>query len=425
MPMQPGKIVIIAAMTFCMSLQHAFSAPINEVDVQVIDENGGTSQLLLEKMSNSMHVVAEQLFVGKDDLLVQKETTSYESLLQEIGERVFTGYDLTRVSLISGSRTLIHLYVRPWNKVISKPEIDLQFSGLEINTARFLESRVPNLRNQLNETISGASMDASDWAGGVLRLMVRKEIEKALPEFKAAVDLVQEKDRTTVQVVIYPVGQVVREITYELRSEDIPNILLFKLKDKYHKLCDELRGLPLEYIKKHKNEIENGLITQLMAESEVRNYNLIPKVEIITGANLGVNIMLRSKEYRAWFEGYADVGRKHDNLSGKAHIGKYISNRDELFGEVELITNDVDWSFNLGLTRDWGKSRWTYARRMPSGENDFRFEYLFGPKWHVRAERFSRRDRNEFGIRYRFHEFLSAEYVYGGHEGYLRIIGNL
>ena len=138
MPMQPGKIVIIAAMTFCMSLQHAFSAPINEVDVQVIDENGGTSQLLLNKMSNSMYVVAEQLFVGKDDLLVQKEATSYESLLQEIGERVFTGYDLTRVSLIPGARTSIHIYARPWNKIISKPEIDLQFSGLEINTAKFL-----------------------------------------------------------------------------------------------------------------------------------------------------------------------------------------------------------------------------------------------------------------------------------------------
>jgi len=425
MPMQPGKIVIIAAMTFCMSLQHAFSAPINEVDVQVIDEYGGTSQLLLNKMSASMHVVAEQLFIGKDHELVQKDNGSYESLLQEIGDRVFTGYDLTKVSLSPAPVTRIKLHARPWNKVITKPEIDMQFSGLGTDAAGFLESRVPNLRNQLNETISGASVDASDWAGGVLRLMVRKEIEKALPEFKAAVDLVQEKDRTVVQVVIYPVGQVVREITYELRSEDIPNILLFRVKDKYHNICDELRGLPLDYIQNHKAEIEKTIIERLKEESEVRNYNLIPKVALIPGQNLGVNIMLASKEYRAWFEGYADVGRKHENLSGKAHIAKYISNRDEIFGEVELVTNDVDWNFTLGATRDWGKSRWTYGRRMPYGENNYRFEYEFGPKWRVRAEHFSGRDRNEFGVRYRFHEFLSAEYTYGGHEGYLRIIGNL
>lgn len=425
MPMQPGKIIIIAAMTFCMSLQHAFSAPINEVEVQVIDENGGTSQLLLDKMTNSMQVVVEQLFLGKDHEFVQKDCAGYEVLLQEIGDRVFTGYDLTKVSLAPASVTKIKLYARPWNKVVAKPEIDLQFSGLEANTAQFLERRVPHLRDQLNEAISGASVDAGDWAGSVLRLMVRKEIEKFLPEFKAAVDLVQEKDRTIVQVVVYPVDQVVRDITYELRSEDIPNILLFKLKDKYHNVCEELRGLPLEYVKKHKSEIEEDLVRRLKEESEVRNYNLVPKVSLSLGPNLGANIMLDSEEYRAWFEGYADVGRKHDNLSGKAHIGKYISSRDELFGEIELVTNDVDWNYALGATRDWGKSRWTYARRMPDGENDFRFEYIFGPKWRIRVERFSGRDRDEFGIRYRIHEFLSAEYTYGEKEGYLRIIGNL
>ncbi|MDO4177676.1 MAG: hypothetical protein Q4D21_00665 [Phascolarctobacterium sp.] len=423
--MQPGKIVILAAMTFCMSLQHAFSAPINEVDVQVIDENGGTSQILLTKMSSSMHVVSEQLFIGKDDELVGKDVASYESLLQEIGERVFTGYELTRVDVLPAQTTRIKLYARPWSKIISSPKIDLQFSGLEAQTAKFLENRVPNLRQQLNDTISGASVDASDWAGGVLRLLVRKEIEKQLPEFKAAVDLVQENDGTIVQVVVYPVGQVVREITYELRSEDIPNVLLFKLKDKYHNTCDMLRGLPIDYVKKHKDEIAYSLTEELKKESEIHDYNLTPQIEIIPGSNLIINIMLASKEYRAWFEGYADLGRKDDNLSGKAHIGKYISGRDEIFGEVELVTQEMDWNFTLGATRDWGKSRWTYGRRMPKGENDYRFEYVFGPKWRLRAEHFSSRDRNEFGVRYRIHEFLSAEYVYDGHESYLRIIGNL
>ena len=47
------------------------------------------------------------------------------------------------------------------------------------------------------------------------------------------------------------------------------------------------------------------------------------------------------------------------------------------------------------------------------------------PKWRLRAEHFSGDDRNEYGVRYRIHEFLSAEYVYGGDEFYLRLIGNL
>lgn len=38
---------------------------------------------------------------------------------------------------------------------------------------------------------------------------------------------------------------------------------------------------------------------------------------------------------------------------------------------------------------------------------------------------FSGDNRNEFAVRYRIHEFLSAEYVYGGKDFYLRLIGNL
>lgn len=59
--MRLNKILLCAAMTSILPLQHAFSAPINEVAVQVIDTNGGTSDVLLQKMSSSMQVVADQL----------------------------------------------------------------------------------------------------------------------------------------------------------------------------------------------------------------------------------------------------------------------------------------------------------------------------------------------------------------------------
>ena len=425
MHMQFGKITILAAMTFCMSLQHAFSAPINEVDVQVIDENGKTSQVLLDKMASSMRVVSDQLFLGKDDLLVANDKLGYERLLQDVGERVFTGYELTRVDLIPGPSTKIKLFAKSWSKTIVAPEIDLQFSGMEPETALYLEKRIPSVRNRLNEAISGASVEASDWAGGVLRQLVRKEIEEALPEFKAAVDLVQEKDRTIVQVIIYPVGQVVRNIECEVRSEDIPNILLFELKYRYYKKFDQLRGLPLEYVKKHEADIKQGFIDSLCQEKEIRDYNLKPQIDFVIDTDLGINVLMKSPTYKVWFEGYADLGRKEDNVSGKAHVGKYISTRDEIFAEAELITNDVKWAYTFGYTRDVGKTRWTYGRRLPKGENDFRLEYIISPKWQLRAERYSGRNRNEFGVRYRIHEFLSAEFVHGGNENYLRLIGNL
>ena len=422
--MKLNTILILAAMT-CLPLQQAFSAQIENVSVQVVDVNGGTSQILLDKMSGSMQVVADQLFLDKDVAEVAAAGEDYKRLLTEIGDRVFTGYELSEVRLQPGAHTEIVLYARPWNRIISQPVVDLQFSGVEPQTAELLQQRIPSLKRELEQAISGASEDAGDWAGGVLRKMARQQVEERLPEFKAAVDVVQDRQSTVVQVVIYPVGQLVSNIKYELRSEAIPNILLMELKYKYLAECDKLRGLPVAYVQAHKAELEQILMDKLLAEQAVRDFRLQPSVRLTPGANLGVNIMINSDDYKLWFEGYGDIGRDNDNLSGKAHIGKFISPRDEAFGEAEVILDDVEWRFGVGYARYWGKSVWSYMRRMPIGDNDYRLEYNLSPKWRLRAEHFSGDDRNEFGVRYRIHEFLSAEYVYGGDEFYLRIIGNL
>ena len=422
--MKLNKLLIVAAMT-CLPLQQAFSAPIEDVAVQVVDTGGGTSQVLLEKMSSSMQVVANQLFIDKDDVAVAAAAADYKRLLAEIGDRVFTGYELVDVRFEAAPQTRITLFARPWSATISQPVIDLQFSGVEPETAALLAQRIPALREQLETAISGASVDAGDWAGGVLRRMVRREVEQALPEFRAAVDVLQEGKRTLVQVVIYPVGQLVTNIKYELRSEAIPNILLMELKYKYANECDKLRGLPVEYVKHRQKEIEQMLTAKLLAEQAVREFDLQPVVKLEPATNMAVSIMINSDKYKLWFEGYGDIGREKDNLSGKAHVGKFVSPKDEIFGEAEVILDNVDWKFGAGYSRYWGKSVWSYTRRMPMGDNDYRFEYNLSPKWRLRAEHFSGEDRNEFGVRYRIHEFLSAEYVYGGKEFYMRIIGNL
>lgn len=422
--MKPNKIILLAAMT-CLPLQQAFSAPIEKVQVQVVDTNGGTSAVLLQKMSGSMQVVANQLFIDKDAELIAAAQQEYKRLLTEIGDRVFTGYELVDVQLAAGVQTSITMYAKPWSTTIVKPVIDLQFSGVEKETAVLLYQQIPTLKQELEQAISGASVAAGDWAGGVLRRMVRQRVEQKLPEFRAAVDVVQENNSTVVQIVIYPVGQLVTDINYELRSEAIPNILLMELKYKYAAECDKLRGLPLAYVRRHQQALEQWLTDKLLAEKAIKQFALQPVVKLTPNTNMGVEIMINSDKYKIWFEGYGDIGRNENNLSGKAHIGKFISPKEEIFGEAEVVLDHVDWHFGTGYARYWGKSVWSYMRRMPIGDNDYKLEYNLSPKWRLRAERFSGDDRNEFGVRYRIHEFLSAEYVYGGDEFYLRIIGNL
>lgn len=423
--MKSKMILTLAAMTSFLPLQQAFSMPIENVYVQVVDVTGGTSAPLLNKMSNSMQLVAEQLLLERDTETILPAQQEYATLLSDIADRVLTGYYLQSTELTVDKESELVFEVKPWNASIRNVQVDLQFSGIEAQTSELLESKLPTLKKQLNDTIKGASVDASDWADGVLRKMVRQQVEQALPEFKVAVDLVTEANKTVVQVIIYPVGQLVRNVNYSMRSDAIPNILLMKLKHKYADECNKLRGLPVNYVQRQKAEIEEYLLNKLRNEPEILEYKLQPYVNITPDTDMGIEILISSDKYKIWFEGYGDIGRGEENLSGKAHIGKFISPKEEVFGEVEIITDDVDWNFGVGYTRYWGKSGWSYIRRIPDGENNYKLEYYLAPKWRLRAEHFANKDRNEYGVRYRIHEFLSAEYVYGGDEFYLRIIGNL
>ena len=418
---------MLAAVVSLWPLPRAFSMPIENVRVQIVDTNNGTSAPLLEKMNNSMQVVVEQLLQDKDTGTTEAAKADYARLLAEIGDRVFTGYELQQVELDVGSDTNVRMYLRPWNNTIQHTKVELAFSGLGQQSAAMLKKRLPGLEDELAKVVTGASVDAVDWAGSILRKQVREKVEQALPEFKAAVDLVQDdkSNDAVVQVVVYPIGEAITNIDYGMHSETVPNLLLMQMKYKYAERCNEFRGLPVGYVKRHKDELANVLEEELKQESVVRQLNLVPKVTFVPGVDTGVDISLSTNKYKIWLEGYADIGRKDDNLSGKAHIGKYFSPKDEMFVEQELVTDDVHWSTNLGYARTWWKSTWSFRRRIPEADNVYKLEYRLEPKWALRMEHYSGNNRNEYAVRYRIHEFLSAEYVYGGKESYLRIIGNL
>ena len=114
--MKLNKILFCAAMTSILPLQHAFSAPVNSVEVQVIDTNGGTSQLLLQKMSSSMQVVADQLFIDKDTAMIDAAGEDYARLLTEIGDTLLTGYELTDDKLDVDERKAAYRFAVFWSR---------------------------------------------------------------------------------------------------------------------------------------------------------------------------------------------------------------------------------------------------------------------------------------------------------------------
>ena len=406
------------------------AAPVTRVNVSIRDEGGQTSPVLLHKMADSMQVVAAQLFNGRDSEFIAVDTAGYERLLSEISDRVITGYQTNRVVLsVAQEREsmAVNLFfsVTPWAQTVQSVDVEVQFSGVSPFATRILQEKIPELRKQLQETLQGASLDAVDWAGGILRGQVKNCVETVLPDFRAAVDLTTKGGNACVQVIIYPVGELVRTVQYSMVSKSIPNILLMKLKYKYADKAKSLQGLPVSYMEANHGLLAERLLQELSAEPQVGRHHLTPQIVIHPGAETRLDISLESHEYKIWFEGYGDIGRKDHNLSGRAHIGKFISRRDEIFAEAGVDLKDVRWDFSAGYAYHWGKATLSYMRRVPADANVYRFEYDFTPKWRFRYEHFGDKKENEYAIRYRIHEFLSGEYVYSTNKSYFRIVGNL
>lgn len=422
---------IMFLLTLCLVwTASVWAAPVTRVEVQITDNNNRTSPILLRKMEDSMRVVAEQLFNGKDETMIRGIAGEYERLLTEISERVITGYQtngvrVTTVPGPSGSTARICFSVAPWAQVVERTETDIQFSGISLLAVSLLQARLPELEQQLRATLSGVSLDAADWAGGVLRGQVQKLVETVLPDFKAAVDVTTHGDTAVVQVIIYPVGELVQDVEYSMESKSLPNLLLMDLKYRYADKAKSLRGLPLSYLVSNRTLLEQRFTEELAGEAQVKRHDLRPKVEIVPGSDTRFTISLESDRYKIWFEGYGDIGRDDHNLSGRAHLGKFISRRDEIFGEAGVDLQDVDWDFSAGYAMHFGKATLSYMRRVPSDFNVYRGEYDFTPKWRLRYEHFSNTGTNEYAVRYRIHEFLSGEWVYSTDKSYFRIIGNL
>ena len=409
---------------------NVLAAPVTKVDVQIKDEAGTTSPVLLQKMEDSMQVVAAQLFNGRDSDFITADAVGYERLLAEISDRVITGYQTNQVRLSTsdgreGMTVKLVFSVAPWAQTVQKVDVDLQFSGISPFAAEVLQEKVPALKEQLQKTLQGASLDAADWAGSVLRGQVKGSVEEALPDFRAAVDLTTQNGNAVVQVVIYPVGELVRDVQYSMVSRSIPNILLMKLKYKYADKAKSLQGLPVSYVEMNKETLSKKILQELSDEIQVRRHHLMPQVLIHPGPETQLDISLESHEYKIWFEGYGDIGRKDHNLSGRAHFGKFISRRDEIFGEVGVDLKDVRWDFNAGYAFHYGKATMSYMFRVPADAHVIRAEYDITPKWRLRYEHFGDKKENEYAVRYRIHEFLSGEYVYSTNKSYFRIVGNL
>ena len=115
-----------------------------------------------------------------------------------------------------------------------------------------------------------------------------------------------------------------------------------------------------------------------------------------------------------------------DNFAAKAHVGRRLGVYEELFLEVQVQPGTMTWEISPGWGHKFGSETWSGVRyRLNDKAMSVWLEQGLGGRWSLRAERWPSLNWNEFGLRYKLHDFLSVEFKVTNTQNWLRLVGHL
>lgn len=378
-----------------------------------------------KRMSESISMVGQQILLGKSVDDVASHHESYEKVIREVFERVLVGYSVNSVTITADSDTKVQVDLEPWGDVVRQVKVETEFIGLSPEMSAYAASELSLSTQQLNDTLQGLPVEAVDWAASLLKEHLRDEIADKLPEFRPTFE-VTAGPVTTVRLSLSPIGPVVQSGNVSIRSQSMPNLFLMGARSPLENFADELRGLPVAFVERHHDFFEKKMQNLVEKLPLTQRYGLTYQSHIAAAEMTDVILRAETPKYRFFVEGYLDMGRQQNNTSARMHLGEWLDPRDELFVETNFTTGTMRWDFDPGYTYRFTKQT---LGGVKYNLNDHLYhlfiEQYLGHGYSLRLERVPSTDYNEVGLRYKIHEFLSAEYVVNSKESYLRLVGSL
>lgn len=376
-------------------------------------------------MTASVTTVGEQMLLGRSIEEVTANRAGYEKLVREIFDRVLVGYSVEQVSITPGTTTHIQVAVTPWGDVVQDVALEVDINGLSPELAAMIKKEMGKAEDKIGNVLIGLPIESVEWAGGVSKAVIREMLAEQLPEFRSNLEIAAGQ-HTKVKLSLLPNGPVVQEVNLALRSRTIPNILLSQASPPAQEAAGMLRGLPVAFVDRYKDYFTAQITAAAAKHPVAEQYGLTVTPVINPGTTTEVVLNAETSKYHISLEGSLDVGRIEDNTTAKLHVGQFVGKKDELFMEVSFIPSTVSWSFEPGWGHKFGDTAVAGFRYNTSEEHSTLWLNQYaGANWTLRFERTPKTNYNEFGVRYKMHEFLSAEYVVTEKESWLRLIANL
>lgn len=385
--------------------------------------------LVAERMNHSVAAIAGQLMEGRMLTEVQANKTAYENLIHEVFDKVLVGYTVRKVTLEPAVAARVQVELLPWSDTIRQVQVEITVEGMPPRIEKLVRQDLASVETVFQDALTGLPTAAADWTNGVLKQHLNAYFVQHLPEFRADFDL-EPDSSAKVKLVVYPRLPVVRTVDLSMRSDTLPNSALLTRRDVMQAQADEIVGVPVGFIRRHKDDLEKQFAQGLDDRKEFRVLCIKTRVEIIPAERASVMSRSDSSRYHFRLTGWLDIGRDKEhnssqNLLLRIHAGRMLGKNDEVFVLADLLPEKMSWNYQSGWGHDFRGGRYGVLR-YDWKNSGFIYEVRqkLSSRWLLRYE-FRQEERvGEAAVRYRLHDFLGLEYVFDNDQNWLRLIGN-
>lgn len=414
-------------MLCCVPAGISQAAPVETVTVGVSSAEGALPASVEKRIRASISAIGSRVLSGKDDSIFLLNQPAYNKVLSDIVNRVVVGYVVADLSVSYGPETHIAVTLQPVGRLIRDVETSIDYGNLSPEAEALVREDLAGMESRMSALLTGLPVDSVGWAESVSESAGRELLAGALPEFQATFD-VESGEHTKVRIYLIPQGEIVRTGVLTFRNTTIPRLFMYSAAEKTEQRLRDLEGLPIAFVARHREAIEDALRDELCADPFIRKYEIEIGTELFAGAKTELKVDALTDHWLIQTEFWLDAGRDGDRSTAfQGLLGHYVGGKDMVFGEVRLYPGPMDWNVYGGwMHRFGGEYRLGYAYDFIEKSSHVRAEKDFGDRWRFRYDRDFREKNNEYGLSYRIHNYMTVEYVYNDDEGkWVRFIANL
>lgn len=399
---------------------------IEQVEINVLQDNSVASEKMEHRVIASVQAVSEKLLVGRKAADVAANQKRFEDIIRQVFDRVLYGYELTDVRIVPGTKTLISLRILPWGEVVQSTSVQIDTGEFTPADQKLINQDLTGIERKIEQILIGLPVDAFSWADSVSRALIREAIAAQLPEFRADIDYVPAK-HVTVNIKLQPVGPLIRKTEVRLQSKSIPKLLLLPINEPAENAVDEMNGLPVAFVQRHREEYIQRIQDAINRSNYVSKYHLNTELILDLREKAKAELIAETEKYKINLEGVLDLGRDgNGNTMFRSHVGYMQKHNDELFMDVNFFPNTISWRFQPGYGRQLADRMYVGIKHDLRNHEDIGIlRYTLNNDLWLNLEHNLTTGYKLTGIRYQLHEYLAAEAISDQNKTWVRLIADL